>query len=104
MKKCSEMLKQLLFFMLPVFALAQERSSISSICAHYEEIEYVLLGKSDTTAVIHGANVAEDLGLTNPIEVKSDEDGQYTVFHDNGLRIIFLDLFDGRDVTTISKL
>ena len=85
-------------------AFAQEAKTIKSLTDNYTDVKFVLLSKSDTTAVVRRANVAEDLGLTNPIEVKSDEDGQYTVFHDNGLRIIFLDMFDGRDATTISKL
>ena len=83
---------------------AQECPSIASICNDYEEVEYVLVGRGDTTAVISKANVAADLGLSNPVETHSDGDGQYTVFHEKCFRIIFLDLFDGREVTTISRL
>ena len=85
-------------------AFAQEVPTIKSLTDNYTDVKFVLLSKSDTTALVRRANVAEDLGLTNAVEVKSDEEGQYTVFHDNGLRIIFLDMFDGRDATTISKL
>ena len=97
-------MKYILFFLFPVLGSAQEYSSISSICKKYEIVEYVLIGKGDTTAVISRANLPNDLGLNNPVEQHTDEDGQYTVFHEDGFRIIFLDLFDGRTGTTISRL
>lgn len=85
-------------------AFAQEAKTIKELTEGYELVEFVLLSKSDTTAVVSRANVAADLGLDNPVEVHSDDDGQYTVFHENGFRIIFLELFDGREGTTISRL
>ena len=67
-------------------------------------MEYVLVSEGDTTATVSGVNITADMGLDNPVEKHSDDDGEYTIFHKNGFRIIFLDMFDGRDGTTISKL
>jgi hypothetical protein len=98
------MIRYLLFLAFPLSAYSQECPSIASICNDYGEVEYVLVGRGDTTAVISKANVAADLGLSNPVETRSDDDGQYTVYHEKCFSIIFLELFDGREVTTISRL
>lgn len=85
-------------------AFAQEAKTIKELTEGYDKVEFVLLSKSDTTAVVSSANIPADLGLSNPVKKHSDDDGQYTVFHENGFRIIFLELFDGREGTTISRL
>ena len=98
------MIKYIPFLLLPIIGSAQEYSSISGICKNYELVEYVLLGKGDTTAAVSRANIPADLGLENPSERHSDEDGEYTIYYRNGLRIIYLELNDGRTGTTISRL
>ena len=98
------MIKYIPFLLLPVFSSAQEYSSISSICDDYESVKYVLVGNGDTTAVVNRANIPDDMGLENPSERHSDEDGEYTIYYKNGFRMIFLELFDGRTATTISRL
>lgn len=85
-------------------AFAQEAKTIKELTKGYDIVEFVLLSKSDTTAVVSRANIPADLGLENPVKKHSDGDGEYTIFHKDGFRIIFLDLFDGRQATTISRL
>ena len=59
------MIRYLLFFVFPLSLYSQECTSISSVCSEYEEVEYVLVGRGDTTAVVSHENVAKDLGLKN---------------------------------------
>ena len=83
---------------------AQECPSIASICNDYEEVEYVLVGRGDTTAVISKANVAADLGLTKEVKVFYTDNGKFTVLNEGSFSIIYAELFDGRTGTTISRL
>lgn len=98
------MIKYILIFLLPVFGSAQECPYISSLCDKYEIVEYVLLGKGDTTAVVSRANLPKDLGLTIPKETWNNNDGKFTMYYHHCLRMIYAELSDGRTGTTISRL
>ena len=98
------MIKYIPFFLFPVFVSAQECPSISSLCDNYEIVEYVLVGRGDTTAVISRANLPKDLGLTNPKVTWNDDNGKFTMYYHHCLRMIYGELSDGRTGTTISRL
>ena len=99
------MMRQLLFlFLFPLASFSQECPSISSLCKDYEIVEYVLVGRGDTTAVVSRANLPLDMDLSKPKEIDEDDDGVYHVYHYQCLRIIYMELNDGRIGTTISKL
>lgn len=98
------MIKYIPFLMLPISSVGQECPSISSICNNYEIVEYVLVGRGDTTAVVSRVNLPKDLGLTNPKETWNDEDGKFTMYYHHCLRMIYAELSDGRTGTTISRL
>ena len=98
------MIKYLLFLLLPFGAYAQECPSISSICEDYEDFEYVLVGKGDTTAVVSKANVPKDLSLVKTEDSWENDNGTFTMYYHQCLRIIYAEFFDGRTGTTISRL
>ena len=98
------MIKYILIFLLPVIGSAQECPSISSLCDNYEIVEYVLVGRGDTTAVVSRANLPLDMELGQPKEIDEDDDGVYNVYHYQCLRIIYSELNDGRFGTSISRL
>ena len=98
------MIKYILIFLLPVIGSAQECPSISSLCDNYEIVEYVLVGRGDTTAVVSRVNLPKDLELTNAKETWNDENGKFTMYYHHCLRIIYSELNDGRFGTSISRL
>jgi hypothetical protein len=70
----------------------------------YDNVEFVLLSKSDTTAVVSRVNIPQDLGLDKEEEVFYTDNGKFTLFIHGPFRIVYGELFDGRTGTTISRL
>tara|TARA_R110002124_G_scaffold286786_1_gene468703 strand:- start:384 stop:689 length:306 start_codon:yes stop_codon:yes gene_type:complete len=85
-------------------AFAQEAKTIKGITEGYDEVEFVLLSKSDTTAVVKNCNLPQDLGLKKEQEVFFTDNGKFTLFVDGAFRIIYGELFDGRKSSSISRL
>ena len=99
------MIRYLLFFVFPLSLYSQECTSISSVCSEYEEVEYVLVGRGDTTAVVSHENVAKDLGLKNYEETFEVDAGVCKVYLYSCLRITYMEFNDGRTGSSaISKL
>ena len=99
------MIRYLLFLAFPLTVYSQECISISSVCGEYEEVEYVLVGIGDTTAVVNRENVAIDLGLKDYEETFKVDAGVCKVYLYNCLRITYMEFNDGRTGSSaISKL
>ena len=99
------MIRYLLFLAFPLTVYSQECISISSVCGEYEEVEYVLVGIGDTTAVVSRENVAKDLGLKNYEETFEVDAGVCKVYLYSCLRITYMEFNDGRTGSSaVSKL
>jgi hypothetical protein len=85
-------------------AFAQEAKTIKELTERYDNVEFVLLSKSDTTAVVSRVNIPQDLGLDKEEEVFYTDNGKFTLFIHGPFRIVYGELFDGRTGTTISRL